>query len=109
MYKTKYVSRYIEETHERGKKVINDSRPRPVSLLPICVKIFERLVSNSLLEYFEKQKLLSACQSGFRPNNSCVDQVLSSFHDIYIVFLFAYLSLESQRVFFGYVWTFDEV
>ena len=68
--------------HKKGdKQIINNYRP--VSLLPICGKIFERLIFNSLFEYLEKYKLLSAHQSGFRVNDSCVDQLLSIVHNIY--------------------------
>ena len=45
------------------KQTINNYRP--VSLLPICGKIFDRLIFNSLFEYLEKCKLLSPHQSGF--------------------------------------------
>ena len=45
------------------KQVINNYRP--VSLLPIYGKIFERLVFNSFFEYLKKHSLLSAHQSGF--------------------------------------------
>ena len=53
--------------HKKGdKQVINNHRP--TSLLPICEKIFERLIFNSLFEYLEEHNLLSAHQSGFRAN-----------------------------------------
>ena len=80
-----------------GKQVINNYRP--VSLLPICGKIFEKLIFNSL---FEKYKLLLAHQSGFGANDSCVAQLLSIVHNIYTAFD-AYPTLESRRVFFGYI------
>ena len=39
--------------HKKGdKQIINNYRP--VSLLPICGKIFEKLIFNSLFEYLEK-------------------------------------------------------
>ena len=44
--------------------------------MSICGKIFERLIFNSLFEYLEKLKLLSAHQSGFWANDFCVDQLL---------------------------------
>ena len=67
-----------------GKHIINNYRP--VSLIPIWGKIFERLILNSLFEYLEKYKLLSANQSGFQSNDSCVDQLLSIVHNIYTAF-----------------------
>ena len=38
---------------------------RPVSLLPICGKILERLMFNGMLEFFIENKLISSSQSGF--------------------------------------------
>ena len=46
---------------------------RPVSLLPICGKIFERLIYNCLFEYFIANELISADQSGFKPGDSCIN------------------------------------
>ena len=45
------------------KQVINNCRP--VSLLLICEKVFERLIFNSIYEYLEEHKILSTDQSGF--------------------------------------------
>ena len=83
-----------------GKQVINNYKP--VSLLPICGKGFERLIFNSVHEYPEEHKLLSADQSGFRANDYCVNQLLSIVHNIYSAFD-AHSTLESRDVFFGYV------
>ena len=44
-----------------------------------------RLIFNSLCEYLEKCKL-SAHQSSFQVNNSCVDHLLSIIHNIYTAF-----------------------
>ena len=38
---------------------------RPVSLLPIYDKIFERLIFNEMFIYFSANKLISKNQSGF--------------------------------------------
>ena len=40
---------------------------RPVSFLPICWKIFERLLYDTILDFFSKNNLLSPDQCGFRP------------------------------------------
>ena len=58
----------------------------PVLLLPICGKIFERLIFNQVFEFLEENKLLSPNQSDFRPNNSCENQLLSIVHSIYADF-----------------------
>ena len=50
---------------------------RPVSLLPIFSKIFERLIFNALFNFFVQNQLFSDSQSGFMPDNSCILQLLS--------------------------------
>ena len=56
-----------------------------VSLLPICGKVFERLIYiyNSLFEYFIENDLISPNQSGFKPGDSCTNQLISITHEIY--------------------------
>ena len=59
---------------------------RPALILPVFGEIFEKLISKSLFEYLDEQKLLSERQSGFRPNDSCTNQLLSIAHDLYTAF-----------------------
>ena len=56
---------------------------RPVSLLPICSKIFERLLHNDMFGLFLDNGLISANQSGFKPGYSCITQLLSITDNIY--------------------------
>ena len=93
--------------HKKGGKQII-SNYRPVSLLPNCGKIFERLVFNSLYKYVEENKLLSMHQSGFRSNDSCVNQLLSIVHNLYKGFD-AYPTLETRGVFLDMSKAFDKV
>ena len=60
---------------KNDKQIIQNYRP--VSLLPICGKLFERLIFNSLFNCLEENKLLSAYQSGFRCNDSFVSQLIA--------------------------------
>ena len=55
----------------------------PVSLLPICKTIFKRLIYNSLFEFFIANELTSSSQSGFKPDDSYINQLLSIAHKIY--------------------------
>ena len=55
---------------------------RPITLLPVFAKIYERLIYNSLLSYFVFKKLFTKCQSGFVPGDSCISQLLSIIHEI---------------------------
>ncbi len=43
---------------------------RPISILPICSKILEKLVHNQLYNYVTKNKLMYVGQSGFRKHHS---------------------------------------
>ena len=56
---------------------------RPISLLPICSKIFERLIYNEMFTFFTENNLISPNQSGLRPGDSCVKQLLAITHEIY--------------------------
>ena len=71
--------------HKRGDQQLLQNY-RPVSLLPICGKIFERIIFKPIFEYLEKNSLLCPNQSGFRPFDSCENQLLSIVHDIYANF-----------------------
>ena len=55
---------------------------RPISLLPIFGKIFERILFKDLFNYFHKNQFFTKCQSGFLPGDSCISQLLSIVHDI---------------------------
>ena len=59
---------------------------RLVSLLPICGKILERIMFNEMFESFIENKLISASQSGFKPGDFCINQLLSISHEIYSSF-----------------------
>ena len=56
---------------------------RPISLLPIARKIFEQILYNNMFEFFTKNHLISCSQSGFKPGDSCINQLLSITHEIY--------------------------
>ena len=77
----------IVPIHKKGDKQIVDNY-RPVSLLPILGKNFERVIFNSISGYLEGNNLLCPNQSGFRPSDSCEYQLLSMLHKIYKSFDF---------------------
>ena len=51
--------------------------------LPICSKIFEHLIYNEMFTFFTKNNLILPNQAGFRPGDSCVNQVLAITHNIF--------------------------
>ena len=71
---------------------------RPISLLPVCGKIFEKCIYNSLYSYLESNDILSKFQSGFRKGDSCISQLLAITHEIYSNFD-ACPSLDTRGVF----------
>ena len=81
---------------------------QPVSLLPICGKIFERIIFNPIFEYLKKNSLLCPNQSGFRPFDSCENQLLSIVHDIYANFD-QHPTLEMRANFLDISKAFDKV
>ena len=44
---------------------------------------FERLIYNNLCEYFIDNALISRNQSGFKPGDSYINQLISITHEIY--------------------------
>ena len=71
--------------HRKSDKQ-NIKNCRPVSLLPICGKIFERLIFNEMFIYFSANKLISKNQSGFQSGVSCIKQPLSITYEIFTYF-----------------------
>ena len=56
---------------------------RPINLLPIFSRIFERLIFNSLFNFFTQNQLFTDCQSGFISGDSCISQLLSLIQEIH--------------------------
>ena len=59
---------------------------RPISLLPIFGKMFERVMYNSLFNYSQSNRLFTPSKSGFLPGDSRIAQLLSIIHEIHTAF-----------------------
>ena len=59
---------------------------RPISLLPICGKILEKLIFNQLYSYLNTNNLITKNQSGFRPGDSTTNQLLYLIDEIHQAF-----------------------
>ena len=79
---------------------------RPISLLPICGKVLERLLYNSMFEFFIQNDLITPNQFGFKIGDSCINQLISITHEIYKPFDDGY---EVRGVFFDISKAFDKV
>ena len=58
----------------------------PSFSFPVCGKGFEWLLYNNMFSFFSKNDLILLKQSGFRPVNSCTNQLLSIVHEILSAF-----------------------
>ena len=67
--------------HKKNEKNLKKNY-RPISLLPIFGKILEKLIFNSLYSHLVSSKLLNVNQSGFRPGDSTINQLISITHTI---------------------------
>ena len=79
---------------------------RPISLLPICGKFFEKIIFDKMYFYLNENSLLSKNQSGFRPGDSTINQLLSITNDIYESFE---KNAETRAVFLDISKAFDKV
>ena len=57
--------------HPQNEKVY-----RPVSILPVVLKVFERLVLKQLISFIDELSLLAPSISGFRKGHSTVTALL---------------------------------
>lgn len=58
-----------------GKQRSNPTSYRPISLLNVFGKIYERLIYKRLKDYADTKRLIPDFQFGFRTHHSCVQQV----------------------------------
>ena len=66
------------------KKIVNNYRP--VSFLFVCSKIFEKLIFDRIFDFIDKNNLFNDNQSGSRPNDSYIHQLIAITHNILSVF-----------------------
>ena len=75
IYPDMWKSANIVPIHKKNDKQIIKNY-RPISLLPICSKILEKLIFNHLYSYFSTNKLITKNQSGFRSGDSTTNQLI---------------------------------
>ena len=75
----------VQPIHKKGSRQYK-TQYRPISLLPICSKIFEKILFDSMYAFLNENNLLSPNQSGFRPGDSTINQLLAITTEIYTAF-----------------------
>ena len=81
---------------------------RPISLLPICGKILEKLIFTQLYTHLNSNNLITKNQSGFRPGDSTTNQLLYLIDEIHLAFDCTE-SFEVRAVFLDISKAFDKV
>ena len=81
---------------------------RPISLLPIFGKIFEKIIFDAIYSHLCENSLLTPHQSGFRPGDSTINQLLCITHKIYSAFEDT-PSKETRAIFLDLSKAFDRV
>ena len=71
----------ITPIYKKGEKCII-SNYRPISILPICGKLFEKMIYDAYYEYFTNNYIINVNQSGFRTGDSCSNQLSVIVHEI---------------------------
>ena len=105
MFPSEWKKGNIVPCYKKGDKQ-NIQNYRSVSLLPICGKIFGRLIFNEMYSFFLANNLLAPNQSGFKSGDSCINQHLSITHEIYSSFDDGF---EVRSVFLDVSKVFDKV
>lgn len=75
----------VQPIHKKNSRACK-SNYRPISLLPIFSKILEKLIFDKMYTFFTQNELLSKNQSGFRPGDSTINQLLAITTEIYKAF-----------------------
>ena len=100
------MSNIIPADKKNDKQLIENYRP--ISLLPVFGKMFEKVVFNGIYNFLLNQRLLNPNQSGFRPSVSCINQLLGITHEIFESF-YCNPSLQVRSVFQDISKAFDRV
>ena len=80
-FPTAWKSANVTPTHKKDSKQ-EIKNYRPISLLPIFAKVFERIIFIHIYNYLTSNNLITKNQSGFRPNDSVTNQLIYLVHQI---------------------------
>ena len=81
----KWKKANVVPVHKKNERNII-SNYRPISLLPICGKLFKQIIFDNLYTYIFQNGFITDKQSGYRNGNSTIKQLLSITHEIYKAF-----------------------
>ena len=77
IYPTEWETARVTPVFKKGvKSDLNNYRP--ISVIPVVSKVFEKIVYDQLYQYLNDNKLLLSCQSGFRSLRSTLMALLEA-------------------------------
>ena len=85
LFPKKWKKANVTPIHKKNEKNLIGNY-RPVSLLPISGKIFEKIIFDNLYPYIFNNNFIHDKQSGYRRGDSTVKQLLSNTHEFYKAF-----------------------
>ena len=97
----------VTPVHKKDCKQII-SNYRPISLLPIFVKNFEKIIFMNLYNHLINNNLITNNQSGFRPGDSVTNQLIYLVNEIFRSFD-SFENLEVRSVYLDMSKAFDKV
>ena len=72
----------FQPVYKKGNRQMKNNY-RPISLLPICGKILEKIIFDKVYSFLNRNNLISKIQSGFRHNDSTIYQLISITFSMY--------------------------
>ena len=82
VFPTVWKSANVTPVHKKERKQVVKNY-RPISLLPIFAKVFERILFMQIYNHLISNNLITKNQSGFRPNDSVTNQLIYLVHKIH--------------------------
>ena len=81
IFKSQWKKGNVVPIHKKNdKQCVKNCRP--VSLHSICSKFFKYIIYNTIFTYFIENNLIFKNQSGFKPSDSCISQLVAITHKI---------------------------
>ena len=102
---TKLKEAHIIPIHKGGHQGVA-SNYRPIALTSHLIKVFEKVMRNKLVDFFEENELFNNSQHGFRIGRSCLSQLLAH-HDKILSLLERGLNVDT--VYLDFSKAFDKV
>ena len=85
VFPSKWKFANLQSVHKKNSRQVKTNY-RPISLLCICSKIFEKIIYDDLFTFLTDNNLITPNQSGFMPGDSTINQLTAITTEIYNAF-----------------------